>query len=349
MKKRRIQTGIVLATLLAGLLSGCGRQEETAANGFIEEGQSALVNIAYSLPRGGEAQMVGELMLAEAPKEEGEKVAQTETAAKSEPAETIRVAAVGSLNEELLKEAEIYMEKQGYGLEIVSCEDYETPNTLLVRGEVEANFFQHSAYLERYNQQKDTGLTKLGAVYYEPLGIYPGRVSSLTKLPKGVRIGVPANPTGYARALLLLQKEGLLELTQDVDLMAVWEDVSANPYELELVQMEEKELLDSVTGLDMAVFSTGHALEQGLDPAGFLALEASDSMAAASLSQILVVNEAIDHTESEEEPEIQEESETEEENNAKSAGLLLLLEILRSEEMKEVVSKRYQDSIIILD
>lgn len=376
MKKTRIQTGIIAIVLLAGFLSGCQEKEEQVLAVDGGKSQAVLLNIAEELPRGGEAQLVEALWAEEeAAPEEGqqrrEEAVPEENTSGSEPEntpilQTIRVVTVGSLNEELLQEAEPYLRKQGYGLEIIPAEDYESPNTMLAAGEADANFFQHSAYLARYNQERGTQLSSLGAVYYEPLGLYPGITASLEGLQTGSRIGVPANPTGYARALFLLKQEGLLELSGDADLLAVWEDVTADPYGLELIAMEEEELVASLKEVDLAVFSTGQALAQGLDPAGFLALEAADSLAAGSLSQLLVVREGAKQTEI---TEKKEESTEQDDGEAKAAaekevgsgktqpedghetdsGLQLLLEILRSEEIKEVVSKEYRDSIIILE
>ncbi|MBQ9990840.1 MAG: hypothetical protein IJP31_07850 [Lachnospiraceae bacterium] len=410
MSKKRIRAGLAVFVLLANLVYGYTGQEKVVMAADVSKEEQVLINIADQLPRGGEAQLIEELMFGEEETAAGtwqeigdiedgqetdsnrqadaevavkpvvEAEAEVKPAAEAEVEvktvveaedvaveEILRIATVGSLNEELLKAAEPYLLRQGYGLEIISCEDYETPNTLLISGEVDANFFQHTAYLERYNLEKNTQLSSFGAVYYEPLGVYPGEIASLEELTAGSRIAVPANPTGYARALFLLKQEGLLELATDADLLAVWEDVTANPHELELVAMEDEELAASLTEMDMVIFSTSQALAGAMDPAGFLALEAEDSLAARSLSQILAVNGK--ETGKRDAGEVQttvEEADGEkaqttdagesgsdqlmpEGGQDSASGLQLLLEVLRSEEIKEVVSKQYHSSIIILE
>ncbi|MGN0307269.1 MAG: MetQ/NlpA family ABC transporter substrate-binding protein [Lachnospiraceae bacterium] len=330
MRTHTIQLKILLSVLLLTLSAGCGKkdnasdQELTKQTAETEEGRTEeekrQIHITYALPKAGEAALTDKVV--------GNDMDVTNDEEAQLPVKgTVRVAAVGSLDRELLEAAAPILRQQGYVLEPVSCEDYESPNTMVQAGEVQANLFQHAAYLERYNQEKDTNLVNAGAVYYEPMGIYAGKTVSLDELQQGSRIGVPLNPTGYARALLLLRQEGLLELVQDVDLLAVWEDVTANPYGLELVQMEESELVNSRNELDLVLVTTGYFLEAGLEPGQYLALEAKDSMAATELSRILAIREEA----------------------AGEEGIILLLQALHSLEIKEFISTQYEASIIIQD
>lgn len=330
MRTHKIQLKMLLSLLLLALSAGCGQKDNASAQELakqtaeIEEAwteeERRQIHITYALPKAGEAALTDKVVADDIDVTNEEDV---QLPVKG----TVRVATVGSLDRELLEATAPILRQQGYVLETVSCEDYESPNAMVLAGEVQANLFQHAAYLERYNQEKDTNLVNAGAVYYEPMGIYPGKTVSLDELQQGSRIGVPLNPTGYARALLLLWQEGLLELAQDVDLLAVWEDVTANPYGLELVPMEESELVNSRNELDLVLVTTGYFLEAGLEPGQYLALEAKDSMAAAGLSRILAVRE----------------------DAAGEEGITLLLQVLHSWEVKEFIGAQYEDSIIIQD
>lgn len=324
-KKRKSLIMAILSFLLA-FGSGCGMLKE--AEDMETKIQESLVNIAYALPKGGVAAV--DDRIEEALKEIiGSDAAVVDSAKEVLPPlkGTLRVAVVGQPNQGILEAAAPLLRQLGYELEIVGCEDYDSPNSLLLEGKVEANFFQHEAYLQRYNQNRDTDLRALGAVHYEPMAIYPGSCKALENLEKGARIGVPANPTGYAQALLLLQQEGLLKLMEDTDLTAVWEDVTDNPLELELVQMEEEELVSSLDELDLAIFHGGYGLWKGISPASALVREADTSLAAGLLSQLLVAEDG------------KEEAEE----------LSALMTVLKSEEMKEYINRQYQGSIVVLE
>lgn len=335
--KKRIQKRIIILMALS-FLTGCLTVDQQK-----DDGEAVLINIARELPRGGEAKV--------------EEAARWEKMDTVQMMETIKVAVVGSVDEALLQEAKPYLEQKGYGLEIISLPDYDQPNLLLEGGEIDANFFQHSAYLERYNQKQGTKLENLGAVYYEPLGIYPALTRELEQLHEGSRIAVSANPTAYARALFLLEQEGLIELAEDADLLAVWEDVTENPYGLELIKMEQAELMGARGEVELAIFSPGEALAEGLDPTNFLAFEGKDSLAAKRLSRILavkVVEEEKIGEKSSQNEQVEESVELLGKSNesgikkGKRDALLLLLEVLRSEEMKVKVKEEYWESIIIL-
>lgn len=298
------------------------------------EEKERLINITNSLPRAGEAAIDEKIQ---------KTLKDTELEADSPKAEelakealpplkgSLRIAVVGEPNTEILEAAAVLMRQEGYELEIISCEDYESPNTLLLEGKVEGNLFQHSAYLELYNRHKEVELISLGAVYYEPLGIYPGKCKTLEKISKGAKIGVPEDSTGYAKALLLLQQEGLLTLMEDTDLTAIWEDVTENPLELELIPLNEEELVTSREELDLALFHGSYALWQQLSPDQALATEEENSLAAKRLSQVLVTQGGG--------KELAEKEE----------GLAVLMKVLRSEEIQEYIKRQYRGSIVVLE
>ncbi len=361
----------VMSFLFLALSAGCGGQREEE---YIEAAaHKPLVNIAHGLPKGGVAVVNDEIARAlEGAEDEGEEGSRMITAQASEkplpPLKgRVRVAVVGQPNERILEAAAPLLRQRGYELEAISCEDYDSPNALLLEGRAEANFFQHSAYLQRYNQNKNKNLISLGAVHYEPMAIYPGTCKTLEDLGKGAAIGVPEGPTGYAQALLLLQQEGLLKLMEDTDLTAVWEDVVENPLELKLVPMEEEELVSSLDRLDLAVFHGGYGLWKGISPSAALAREENSSLAAEMLSQILVTA----GSEEAEQPGAAEAEAPAEQSGADEVkaiagrpgaaeaqvltessseeGLAALMEVLKSEEMKEYINRQYQGSIVVLE
>lgn len=324
-RKKKILMLMTMSVFL--LLFGVKAKAET-------DKKEPLFTITNSLPRAGEAAIDEKIQKA---------LEDTEPDVDSSKAEeltretlpplkgSLRIAVVGEPNTEILEAAAVQMRQEGYVLEIISCEDYESPNTLLLEGKVEGNLFQHSAYLELYNRHKEVQLVSLGAVYYEPLGIYPGKCKTLEQVSKGAKIGVPEDPTGYAKALLLLQQEGLLTLMEDTDLTAIWEDVIENPLELKLIPLKEEELVTSRQELDLALFHGSYALGQQLSPHEALATEKANSLAAKRLSRILVTRGG------DEEPEEKEE------------GLAVLMKVLQSEEMQEYIEREYRGSMMVLE
>ncbi len=293
MRRGKLQSVAIL--ILAFFLSAIG----TVA-------QERLVDISTTLPRAGEAALLD----LDVQIQKG----------------SLRVAAVGEPNVDILEQAALYMAEKGYNLEILECQDYESPNQMVINGEADANLYQHTAFLWRYNQEKGSRLAAVDSVYYEPMRIYPGRTAALEELGEGAVIGVPANLTAYAKSLFLLQQAGLIELTEDADLTAVWEDVTANPRGLKLVEYEETQLPELLEELDLAVFHPGYALAAGVNPDEFLLQEETTGMTAGLLSTVLVSRD--------QEP---------------TPELKLLIEVLESPEMKQYIEEYYYGSIVMLE
>ena len=147
---------------------------------------------------------------------------------------TITVGANLTPHAEILKQAKPILEKEGIDLEIVEIEDSVTPNTGVAEGSLDANYFQHVPYLEDFNAQNNTDLVSIGAIHYEPFGIYAGKVSDLKDLKDGATIAVPNNVTNEARALLLLEQEGLLKLADGAGIEATINDITENPLNIQL-------------------------------------------------------------------------------------------------------------------
>ena len=143
--------------------------------------------------------------------------------------ETIKVAASATPHAEILEEAKPILEKEGWDLEVTVFDDYVQPNLVVESGDFDANYFQHIPYLDNFNEEQGTHLVNAGGIHYEPFGIYPGTKKSLDELEDGDTIAVPNDTTNEARALLLLQDNGVITLKDGAGLEATVKDIEENP------------------------------------------------------------------------------------------------------------------------
>ena len=173
----------------------------------------------------------------------------------SEALTAIRVGASPTPHAEILREADKELQKQGYKLDIVEFTDYVQPNLALDSGDLDANFFQHGPYLDNFNTENNTKLVSVGTVHYEPLGVYAGKTKSLEELPDGAAIAVPNDTTNEARALLLLQDQGLLTLREGVGITATKADIESNPKNLKITEIAAEQLARSLQDVDLAVIN----------------------------------------------------------------------------------------------
>ena len=173
----------------------------------------------------------------------------------------IKVGANITPHSEILEEAKPILAKQGITLEIVKLEDSVTPNTGVIEGSLDANYFQHVPYLDQFNSENNSTLVSIGAVHYEPFGVYAGRVKDLKDLKEGAVVAVPNNVTNEARALLLLAQEGLLTLKDDAGINATVEDITANPLNIQFKDLAPEQLVASLPDVDVAVINGNYAIE----------------------------------------------------------------------------------------
>lgn len=190
----------------------------------------------------------------------------------------IRVGASVTPHAEILKAVEEVLKEEGYTLEIVEFTDYVQPNLNVESGDLDANYFQHQKYLGQFNEENGTHLVGVADVHYEPLGVYPGKTSSLDALPDGASVAVPNDTTNEARALLLLQELGLIELPEDVGVEATVIDIISNPKNLQFVEMEAAQVPKVLSDVDIAVVNGNYAIQEGLNASSdALAIEDKDS------------------------------------------------------------------------
>ena len=236
---------------------------------------------------------------------------------------TIVVGASPSPHAEILKAAQPLLAEKGITLEIKEFTDYVQPNLALNTGDLDANYFQHQPYLDQFNADNDMDLVALGAVHYEPMGIFAGNSSDLAALPDGAKVGVPNDATNEARALLLLESNGLIKLKEDAGVAATKLDIVENHHNLEIVEMEAAQLPLSLGSLDIAVINGNYALSGGLSISDALAIEEADSLAAETYQNVVAVRNG-DETR----PELQ-----------------TLIEVLNSQEIADYINETFEGAV----
>ncbi|MCR4840117.1 MAG: metal ABC transporter substrate-binding protein [Lachnospiraceae bacterium] len=239
----------------------------------------------------------------------------------------IKVGANITPHSEILEKAKPILEEKGIVLEIVKLEDSITPNIGVTDGSLDANYFQHVPYLEKYNEENGTDLVSIGAIHYEPFGIYAGKTKDLDKLPDGAVVAVPNNVTNEARALLLLAQEGIITLKDDAGIEATVEDITENPKNIEFKELAPEQLVASLPDVDVAVINGNYAIEGGLHVSEALAVEANDGLAAKTYGNIIATSP----------------------KNAKNEALLTLVEVLQSEEISKYIEETYDGAVVPLN
>jgi len=211
---------------------------------------------------------------------------------KKDDGKTITVGATPTPHAEILEVCVPILEEQGYTLVIKEFDDYVIPNTSTEDGSLDANYFQHTPYLDSFNSERGTHLVSVCAVHYEPLGLYPGKTASLDSIPQGAVIAVPNDTSNEARALLLLEANGIIKLDPSAGVNATVLDITENPHEVEIMELEAAQLTAHLKDVDFAVINGNYAINAGLDVTkDSLAMETSDSVAAQTYANILVVKE----------------------------------------------------------
>lgn len=191
---------------------------------------------------------------------------------------TIKIGASPAPHTEILEQAKDALAAEGINIEILEFSDYILPNESLASGELDANYFQHEPYLISFNEENGTNLVSMGNVHYEPMCIYAGKTTSLEEIPDGAKVSVPNDPTNEARALLLLEANGLLKINADAGINATKLDILENPHNLEIVEMEAAQLPRTLQDVDFAVINGNYAVASGLNMSDALAKEEKDSL-----------------------------------------------------------------------
>ena len=209
---------------------------------------------------------------------------------------TIKVGAVPTPHAEILNYVKDDLKEQGYTLEVVEYNDYVLPNTALEGGELDANYFQHKPYLDNFNKEKNTHIVEVAKVHFEPFGIYAGKTANINELKNGATVAVPNDTTNEARALLLLEAQGLIKLKDDVGITATVLDIVENPKNLKIKELEAAQVARALKDVDIACINGNYAIEAGLSVKDAIAVESADSLAAQTYANFVAVKEGNENT-----------------------------------------------------
>ena len=204
---------------------------------------------------------------------------------------TIKVAASPTPHAEILNSVSDALAKEGWTLEVLEFDDYVQPNVATTDGDVDANYFQHVPYLDEYNAQNGTKLVSVAGIHYEPMGVYAGTKKSFDELAEGDQVGIPNDATNGARALLLLQDNGVIKLKDGAGVTATEQDIAENPKNIKIVPLEAATIPASLPDLALGVINANYAIGADLKIDEALATEAADSLAADTYVNVIVVNE----------------------------------------------------------
>ncbi|HJB88360.1 MAG TPA: MetQ/NlpA family ABC transporter substrate-binding protein [Candidatus Blautia excrementigallinarum] len=243
----------------------------------------------------------------------------------AEDDKTITVAASATPHAEILEQAAPLLEEEGWKLDVTVFEDYVQPNLVVDSGDFDANYFQHIPYLDDFNEEHGTSLVNAGGIHYEPFGIYPGTKEDLSELEEGDVIAVPNDTTNEARALLLLQDNGVIKLKDGVGLEATARDIEENPNNVEIQELEAAQVSRVAEEVAFVVLNGNYALQAGYSVSkDAVAYEKSDSEAAQTYVNVIAVQEG----------------------NEDSDKIKALVDVLKSDEIKDFITENYDGAVI---
>ena len=239
----------------------------------------------------------------------------------------ISVACSPTPHAEILAEAKTILADQGIELEIVEFEDYVQPVEVVESGEIDANYFAHVPYLDNYNAEHGTTQTVVGKVHYEPLGIYPGKKTSLAELEDGDEILIPNDGTNETRALLLLQDNGIITLPSGTgaDTIVTVNDVVDYTVKVKIVEVEAAQISRSRQDAALVILNGNYALAAGLNVAkDAIAYEKSDSSAAKTYVNVVAVKAG----------------------NENNEAIKALVDVLTSQTIQDFITKKYEGAVV---
>ena len=241
--------------------------------------------------------------------------------AASDSKQVIKIGATAVPHAEILEQVKPILAKEGIELKITEFTDYNTPNLALGDKEIDANFFQHVPYMDEFAKSHKLNLVSAGGVHLEPMGLYSRQIKDLKDLPKGAKIAIPNDPTNGGRALLLLQKQGLITLKDSSNILSTVQDIVSNPNDYQFVELEAAQVPRSLDDVALAAINTNYALNADLNPSkDALAIESKDSP-YVNIVTVLKGNES--------DPKIKK-----------------LMEALHTPEIKKFIEEKYKGAVI---
>jgi D-methionine transport system substrate-binding protein len=310
--KKQFIAAVIGAALTAGVLAGCGSSTETTAS-------TAASSTAAASEASSETSAAADTS--------SEAASDTSAAASLG---TITIAASQTPHSEILAQAKPILAQEGWDLEVTVFEDYVQPNNVVESGDFDANYFQHVNYLNSFNEENGTHLVVAtnGKIHYEPFGIYGGTKKSLDEIADGDAIAIPNDTTNEARALLLLQQEGLITLNDGVGVNATVNDIKDNPHNLEIVEVEAAQVPKQLPSVAFGVINGNYALENGLSVADdALATESADGDAIQQYVNIIAVKDG----------------------NQDEDKIKALTDVLHSDAIVKYINDTYQGAVVPYD
>jgi D-methionine transport system substrate-binding protein len=236
-------------------------------------------------------------------------------------AETLSVAATAVPHAEILEFVKPKLAEQGVTLDVKVFTDYVQPNVQVAEKRLDANFFQHQPYLDEFNRTRGTDLVSVAGVHVEPFGAYSSKIKDLADLPQGASVVIPNDATNGGRALLLLEKAGVITLKDSANILSTPKDIADNPKGIKIRELEAATLPRVLNQVDLALINTNYALEAKLNPSSdALAIEGSES----PYVNILVTRK----------------------DNQDSEAVRKLVEALHSAEVKQFIEEKYQGAVV---
>lgn len=237
----------------------------------------------------------------------------------------ITVAASPIPHAEILKVAADVLAKDGWTLKVTEYPDYVVPNTVVEDGEMDANYFQHQPYLDTFNAENKTHLVSVAQIHYEPFGLYAGTKNAVADLVDGDKIAIPNDGSNRARALLLLEAQGIIKLAEGVGVQATVLDITEKTVDVEIVEMEAAQIAGVKDSVALMVLNGNYALLAGLNAGtDAIAVEDAFSLAAQTYANILVVKEG----------------------NEKTTKTEALKKALLSSEVKDFINNTYKGAVV---
>ena len=299
---KKLVSAVAVTTIAGSLLTGCGNaQTASAANTPAPEANTQDQTLDQADP---------DTSVADAPVEfKG----------------TITVAASQTPHSEILAEAAKILAEQGWDLQVTVFDDYVQPNNVVESEEFDANYFQHIPYLNSFNEEQGTHLVNAGGIHYEPFGIYAGTKSDLADIADGDEIAIPNDTTNEARALLLLQDNGIITLKDGAGLTATVNDIETYNVQIKIIELAAESVKDAIPDAAFVVLNGNYALEAGLSVGqDALAYESNDSAAAQTYVNVIAVKEGHENDE----------------------GIVALVNVLKSDEIKQFIIDTYDGAVV---
>ena len=243
----------------------------------------------------------------------------------SEELKVVKIGATPVPHAEILEFAQPLLKEKGIDLQIEVINDYVIPNNALAAGDLDANYFQHLPYLEDFSVENNLDLTWTKKIHFEPLGLYSEKITSLDEIEAGAEIAVPDDVTNEARALLLLQDNGLIKIDEAAGLKATKRDIVENSKNIEIVELPAEQIPRALADVTAAIINGNYAIGAGLSPdKDAIVAEQPDSLAADTYANIVAVKKGDENRE----------------------DLKVLDEVLTSPEVKEFIEGNYQGAVV---